>query len=171
MTPDSAARRIVNVLIAAFALAFVGILALAAYFDASIRVLHLFESIPFLASAALCLRGRKTGYALGVAASAFLLLCSAVLTTFVRNGFERVTMLLRTGHVDRPDVLLGAFAGTFTAGLLIFSLWGYLKLPNKSWRDLGLFAGQIGLVVCFFLTIFAVFAPQYLAMFKPLMGK
>jgi hypothetical protein len=63
-------------------------------------------------------------------------------------------------------VLIGAFAGTATAGLAIFSLSGYLSRPDKSWRDLSLFGATSGLVVGFFLAMFAAFAPQYLHMFS-----
>jgi len=47
--------------------------------------------------------------------------------------------------------LIAAPAALVTGGLVIFSLWGYSRLGNKSWIDLGLFV--------------AAFAPQYLGMF------
>ena len=90
------------------------------------------------------------------------------LTTFVRNGFERLSMLLRTGHVDRPDILIAAPAALVTSGLVVFSLWGYFRLRDKSWSDSGLFVAATALVASFFVAIFAAFAPQYLGMFKPI---
>ena len=157
---------VIDALAAVCAIAFIVILGIAAYWDRTIRVLHVFESLPYLVAAVLCLRRRKFGYMLGAAAGGFWLWTAGTLTTFVRNGFERVAMLLRTGHVDRPDILIAAPAALVTGGLVIFSLWGYLRLRNKSWSDLGLFVAAIALVAGFFVAIFAAFAPQYLGMFK-----
>jgi hypothetical protein len=95
---------------------------------------------------------------------------AGTLTTFVHNGFERLAILLRTGQADRPDLLIAAPAAIFTAGLAAFSFWGYGRLRNKSWSDLGLFVGALAGVAAFFIAIFSVFAPQYLGMFKRLFG-
>ncbi len=112
----------------------------AAYWDPTIRLLHLFESLPYLVAAVLCLRQQKFGYMLGAAGGAFWLWTAGTLTTFIRNGFERVAMVLRTGHVDRPDILIAAPAACATGGLVLFSLWDYSRVG-----DLGLFlCGTIG---------------------------
>jgi hypothetical protein len=162
--------RAVDALAAGCAAAFIVILGISAYWDPTIRVLHAFESLPFAVAAWLCLRQRKFGYMLGAASGAFWLWMAGTLTTFVRNGFERVAMLLRTGHVDRPDILIAAPAACVTGGLVLFSLWGYSRARKKSWSDLALFVAAIGLVAGFFVAILAAFAPQYLGMFKHLFG-
>jgi len=158
-----------NIAISVFSGGFILVLALATYWDRSIRLLHLVESFPYLMAAALCLRNRKFGYALGFAAGAFWLWTATTLTTFVRNGFERLAMLITRGHVDRPDILIAVPAAITTGGLALCALWGYMRLPNKKWRDLGLFASALLLVAGWFIGIFALFAPQYLAMFKRLL--
>src|SRR4051812_37677214 len=66
---------------------FVVILAVAAYWDSSIRVLHLFEAVPYLLAAGLITRQRRFGYLLGVASGAFWLWTAGFLTTFIKNGF------------------------------------------------------------------------------------
>jgi len=170
----SGARRrghAIDWLAAGCAVAFVAILGIAAYWDRTIRVLHVFESLPYIVVAVLCLRQRKLGYVLGAASGAFWLWMAGTLTTFVRNGFERVAMLLRTGHVDRLDILIAAPAAAVTGGLVLFSLWGYSRARNKSWSDLGLFVVATGAVGGFFIAIFAAFAPQYLGMFRHLFGR
>ena len=158
----------IDVLAAGCATAFIVILEITAYWDRTIRVLHVFESLPYVVAAVLCLRQHKFGYILGAASGAFWLWTAGTLTTFVRNGFERVAMLLHTGHVDRPDILLAAPAVCATGGLVLFSLWGYSRSPDKSWSDVGLFVAATGLVAGFFVAIFAAFAPQYLGMFRHL---
>jgi hypothetical protein len=163
-------QSVTDTLAASCAVVFIIILAIAAYWDPAIRVLHVFEAVPYAAAAALVLRQRKFGYALGAASGAFWLWTAGTLTTFVRNGFERLGMLLRTGRVDRPDVLIAAPAACATAGLVIFCVWGYLRLRNRSWSDVALFVGTLVLVAGFFIVIFAAFAPQFLGMFKRLVG-
>jgi hypothetical protein len=158
-----------NIALSVFAGGFVLVLALAAYWDRSIRLLHLVESVPYLLAAALCLRNRKSGYALGFAAGGFWLWIAVALTTFVRNGFERLAMLITAGHVDRPDSLIAVPAAVTTGGLALCALWGYARLPDKKWRDLGLFVSALLLVAAWFIGIFALLAPQYLEMFKRLL--
>jgi len=99
---------ITGVGIAVCALAFIVVLAIAAYWDPTIRVLHAFEALPYLGAALLCLRRTRFGYPLGAVSGTFWLWTASFLTSFVRNGFERVSMLMRTGHVDRPDILIAA---------------------------------------------------------------
>jgi hypothetical protein len=161
----------IDALAAGCAVAFIVILGIAAYWDRTIRVLHVFESLPYVVAAVLCLRQHKFGYMLGAASAAFWLWTAGTLTTFVRNGFERVAMILRTGHVDRPDILIAAPAACATGGLVLFSLWGYCRVRDKAWSDLGLFVAATGLVAGFFVAIFAAFAPQFLGMFKHFLNR
>jgi hypothetical protein len=156
---------VVSLAIAVCAVIFVGILAVAAYFDPSIRALHIFEALPYLLAAALCLRRNKFGYALAAVSGAFWLWTAGFLTSFVRNGFERLAMLVRTGSVDRVDILIAVPAALATGGLVLFSLIGYLRLPGKSWRDLLPLLAASVLVPLFFVVIFYLFAPRYLGMF------
>jgi hypothetical protein len=161
----------IDAVAAGCAIAFVAILGISAYWDPTIRVLHVFESLPYIVAAVLCLRQHKFGYMLGAASGAFWLWTAGTLSTFVRNGFERVAMLLRTGHVDRFDILIAAPAAVVTGGLVLFSLWGYSRTRNKSWSDLGLFVVATGVVAGFFVAIFAAFAPRYLGLFRHLFGR
>jgi len=146
---------------------FLVVLALSTYWDPAIRVLHVFEAVPYTLAAALCWRRMKFGYALAFAAGAFWLWSAAFLTTFVRNGFERLWLLLTTGRFDRPDILIAIPAALATGGLALFALWGYARL-RKDWSDLALFGLALATVVGWFVGIFALFAPRYLGMFKHL---
>jgi hypothetical protein len=152
-------------------LVFIGVLAVAAYWDRSIRILHVFESLLYSLTAVLCLRHSTLGYALGMVAGAFWLWMAGFLTTFVRNGFERLDILVRTGSIDRPDILIAVPAAVSMTGLLLLSCAGYARLRGKSWRDVTLFAAAIVSVPVFFVVLFTVCAPQYLAMFKGVVNK
>ncbi len=157
-----------DVAAAACAAMFVAVLGVSAYWDPSIRALHVFESLPYLAAAILCLRRSKVGYALGVASGLSWLWMAGLLTSFIRNGFGRLVILFRTGAVDRLDILIAVPAALATGGLVLFSVAGYARLANKSWRDLALLAGALLVVQAFFVLLFAAFAPRYLGMFQRL---
>jgi hypothetical protein len=151
------------------ALVFVAVLAIAGYVDASIRVLHVFESVPYLLASALF--RSKIGYAVGLASGAFWLWTAGFLTTFIRNGFQRLDVLIHGGAIDRPDILLSVPAAAATAGLALFSIAGYARRSDKSWSDLLIFGIAAVAVPAYFVGIFVVFAPQYLGMFRRLMPR
>jgi hypothetical protein len=52
-----------DVAAAVCAAGFIVVLAVSAYWDRSIRVLHVFEALPYALAGALCLRQNKLGYA------------------------------------------------------------------------------------------------------------
>jgi len=145
---------------------FVLVLAIAAYWDPSIRVLHLFEAFPYLAAAVLILRRHKAGYVLGATFGAFWLWMAGFLTTFIVNGFQRLEALLRIGSVDRWDLFLAVPAAIGAGGLLLFSIASYARSHNKSAHDLLALAGASVGTALFFTGIFYLFAPQCLGMFR-----
>lgn len=150
----------------ASALVFVVMLAVAAYWDSSIRLLHLFEAVPYLFSAELITRRHRFGHILGIACGAFWLWMAGFLTKFLRNGLERVPNLLLTGHVDRWDLFIAVPAALGAGGLALFSAVSYLRTTDKSRMDALQLACTVALVAGFFVVIFRQFAPQYLGMFK-----
>jgi hypothetical protein len=159
-------QRATNLGIAVCSSIFVIILGIAACWDPAIRVLHAFEALPYLAVALLSLRGNRFAYPLGLVSGGFWLWTAGFLTTFIRNGFERLAMLIRTGGVDHVDILIAAPAAIATGGLALFSLIGYVQQPSRSGRDIVLFIAALVIVPAFFIAIFAAFAPQYLGMFR-----
>jgi len=150
-----------DIAIATFSAFFIVVLAVSAWWDPTIRALHVAEAIPYAAAAVLCLRRRTFGYALGFAAGAFWLAMATTRTAFVRNGFQR----LFAGDFSRPDLVIAVPAAIATAALALFSILGYARLPGKSGRDALLFVAALALMPVFFIAIFAAFQPRYLALF------
>ena len=150
------------------AVTFIVVLAISAYWDPSIRMLHVFEALPYGLAAVLFARKHKLGYMLGAAGGGFWLWMAGTQTSFVRNGFERVAMLITTGHVDRWEQFIAAPAALSTGGLVVFSLWGYLQAPTKRPVDLVHFVAVLAVVPLFFAVIFWLFTPRYLTLFKRL---
>jgi hypothetical protein len=156
----------VDRLAAGCAAAFIVVLGIAAVWDPSIRVLHAVEALPYALAGILCLQRRKLGYLLGFASGVFWLWMAGTLTSFVRNGFERMIMLITTGHVDRWDQFIAAPAALATGGLAVCSAWGYSRLRTKRSTDLALLVAAFAIVALFFVAIFWMFAPRYLALFS-----
>jgi hypothetical protein len=78
----------------------------------------------------------------------------------VRIDLDPFRLLDRYRHVDRPDILIAAPAACVTAGLVVFSQWGYSRTRHKTWIDLGLFVAATGAVAGFFVAIFAALLPS-----------
>jgi len=148
---------------------FVVILAVSAFWDPTIRVLHLFEALLYAGVAALCIRRMKIGYALGVASGAFWLWSAWGLTTFVKNGFQMLALSIRIHQLRRPDLLIAVPAWASMVTLVVLSVWGYAGLSRKSIRDLGLFVLAFVAVAAFYVAIEAAFTPRFLEMFKPVL--
>jgi hypothetical protein len=140
---------------------FVAVLAVSAWLDPTIRVLHVAEALPYVGAAVLCLRRKRFGYVLGFASGACWLTMATTRTSFVLNGFQR----LMAWDFRRPDLLIAVPAAIATAGLALFSILGYARQPAKSGRDALLFVLALVLMPLFFLAIFAAFQPRYLALF------
>jgi len=148
---------------------FIITLAISAYWNSSVRLLHLFEAIPFMV--ALAMGRNKFGYALGIASGAFWIWMATAKTSWMQVGFEHAVSLFRTGIIENPDLLMGAPAAIVSAGLIVFSLWAYLRLPNKAWTDAAVFVASSGFAVAFFVAIFTVFAPESSGLFQVLASR
>jgi hypothetical protein len=158
----------VDRLAAGCAAIFIVVLGIAAYWDSSIRVLHAFEACR-LVFAVLCLRQRKLG--LHARRCKRGLVVDGDTASFVRNGFERLAMLVSTGHVDRWDQFIAAPAALSTGGLVVFSLWGYSRVRPKAPVDLVVFMVVLAIVALVLVMLFWLFAPQYMTLFARLVKR
>jgi hypothetical protein len=147
---------------------FIAMLAVSAWFDSSIRWLHVFEALPYAAAPWLCRTKPKFGFILSFAAGIFWIWTAGFLTRFVRGGFERLITLVQTGHVDRPDILLAVPAFLGTLGMAVFALIGYSRLENKKPKDFLVFLGAFIGILIFFIAISAAFTPRFLEIFDRL---
>jgi hypothetical protein len=154
--------------IIASAALFVGVLFVSAVMDPTIRILHTFESIPYIALAATARRRRsKFTYAFAFGAGAVWLWCGAWLTTFVKNGFQTLALSVSSGQVHRPDLLIAIPAALSTGGLVLFGILGYARVQRRSLLDGLVFLGWFMAIWGYYLAIFATTAPRFLQMFQP----
>ena len=146
-------------------LVFITILFLSAWWDPSIRWLHFFQAWLYVATAVLALRQDKWGYFLGIATAAFWAYGALFLNGFFQAGREQLMVLLETGTLPRPELIISVPAVLANLTVVVCCLWGYLRLPGRRLGDAGLFVASVVVSMGFFAADMAIFQPRYLVMF------
>lgn len=157
-----------DVVIAACGGLFIAILALSAWWDPSIRWLHGFQALLYVATAVLALKRDRWGYFLGAATAGFWNYATLFLNNFFHAGREQLQILLATGHLPRPDLVISVPAVVAHFVMIGCCLWGYTRLPEKGWPDVSRAAASMALSVGYLALIMALFQPRYLALFTRL---
>jgi len=157
-------------LIVGSCLVFIFILALSAAFDPSIRVLHAFQALIYVAVVILALRQSAWGYGAGCIIAAFWNWTNIVHTTFITNGLRELAHALQTGRVSKPDQLIAVVAAAAHFALIGSCLIGYFRIkPRRSWEPVKFLAGGL-IAVGYFAGIIIVFGPQYIPLLRRVFG-
>jgi hypothetical protein len=144
---------------------FIFALLLSAVFDPEIRVLHALQALIYIAVIVLTRRNNAWGFGAGCITAVFWNYINLFTTTFIKAGLQQLFILLRTGQLQRPDLLIAVVA---TAGhflLIIACLAGFLRTrPNaKLW---GQFVTGGALAVAYFAVIIVTTGPQYVGLLR-----
>jgi hypothetical protein len=97
---------------------FLSILAIAAWWDPSIRWLHLFEALPYVAVIALAARTNRWAYALGVATAVFWTYSAAFVTNFFESGMRALNASIHDWAVSRADQIIAVPGVIFQLSLI-----------------------------------------------------
>jgi hypothetical protein len=149
-----------------FSAGFIGVLLASAYFEREVLLLHLFQSLIYVAVAWLSHRRSKWGYAVGIAIAAEWNAYNLFVSNFFWAGLRQVGLLIHQGRITNPVQLCGALGGVDHFGLMACLIWAYARLPNKRYRDVFIFLGGAILVTAYFFGIIALFWPQFLPRLK-----
>lgn len=141
---------------------FIAVLLAAGYFERDVLLLHLFQSLIYVAVAALSRRRSKFGYGMGIAISAEWNAYNLFASGFIAAGFRQVALLFREGRISKPVHLLGALGGLDHFALIACLVWAYARLPTKRFRDVFIFFASATVVTTYFLAIIAVLWPQFI---------
>jgi len=90
---------------------------------------------------------------------------SSFVTTFFWNGLQRLAEWVRTGHLERPDLLIAVPAWTSNLLVVCGCAWAYARLRQKPLSDFGLFLIAFALTTAFFAADMALCQPRYLPLF------
>lgn len=144
---------------------FIFALFLSAVFDPSIRLLHALQAVIYLAVILLTRRNNPWGFGAGCIIAAFWNYINLFITTFIVAGLQQLSILLRTGELRRPDLLIAVVAAGGHFLLIIACLVGFIRLRPNARQIVQFVAGGI-LAVAYFIVIIATTGPQYIDLLK-----
>jgi len=156
--------------ITAGCLVFIGILFISAYWDPSIRWLHFFQAWLYIAVVYLAFRQNRWGYFLGIVTAAFWDYTVLFVNNFFHSGRVQLDILLTTGTLPRPDLLIAVPAVLANLLVIVGCVWGYLRLTKHDWKDVGRLLVSGSVSIGYFACIMALFQPRYLALFGRLLS-
>jgi hypothetical protein len=157
-------------LIVASSVLFIFVLALSAVFDASIRVLHLFQAAIYVAVIVLTRKHSAWGYGAGCLIAAFWNWTNLVHTTFIANGVRELSRAIQTGQVSRPDQLIAVLAAGAHFALIAGCLAGYARIrPKSSWEP-ARFLGGGALAIGYLAGIIVLVGRQYVPLLRRVFG-
>jgi hypothetical protein len=144
---------------------FIVVLALSAYWERDIRVLHFSQAWMCVATMVFSFQGSRWGHFIGISAAGFWNYANIFATTFFFNGLEQLAAWVRTGHLARPDILIAVPAWFSNLLVICGCLWAYYRLREKSLADTWRFLATFALSSGFFALDIALFQPRYLGIF------
>jgi hypothetical protein len=149
---------------------FIFALILSAVFDPKIRVLHTFQTLIYIAVIVLTRRRSAWGFGAGFIIAALWNYINLFVTTFIRNGFEQLSLSIQTGQLHRPDLILALAAAGGHFLMIVACLAGFLR-TRPGGRQWGQFLAGGVLAVAYFVVIIVTTGPQYIGILKRLIGQ
>lgn len=159
----------ISALIIAGAGFFLFALLLSAVFDPSIRLLHALQALIYIAVIVLTRRNNSWGYGAGCIIAGFWNYINLFVTTFIKAGLEQVSVLLQTGHLQRPDLLIAVVAAGGHFLLIIGCIAGFLRM-RPTMRQWARFVAGGTLAVVYLVAIIVTTGPQYIGLLKRVFG-
>ena len=144
---------------------FIFALFLSAVFDPRIRLLHVLQALIYIAVIVLTRKTSAWGFGAGCVIALFWNYINLFVTTFFKAGLQQLTILLQTGQLHRPDLLIPviAVAGHFL--LIVACLAGFLR-TGPGGRAWGQFMTAGALAIGYFVAIIITTGPQYVGLLK-----
>ena len=138
---------------------FIAALALSAALIPQLRLPHLLQALIYVAVIVLTRRNSPWGFGAGVIVPIAWNCLGLFITHLIQAGAGQLWLLVRTGHVDRPDTLAVLLGGLAHFLLIIACIAGFLQLrpARKQWAQF--FAGGL-LAMAYFALIIVTTAPR-----------
>jgi hypothetical protein len=143
---------------------FAFILAMSAFFDHSIIVLHFFQALQYLVIIALAARANRWGYFIAVAVGAFWDYLATFVNSFVESGWRALMTSIHSGALTKPDQIIAVFAFGFHLLLVVAAIIAYFRLERRNTSDWARLAASFAGAIGYFIAIVALFQPRYLVM-------
>jgi hypothetical protein len=144
---------------------FILALIVSAIFDPPIRLLHGLQALIYIAVIAGARRENPWAYGAGCFIAAFWNYTNLFVTTFISAGLHQTWLLLRTGHLRRPDLLIAVIAAAGHFLLIAACIAGLLRLRPGLLQWARFAAGGV-LAVGYFALIIIATGPQYIPLLR-----
>ncbi len=138
---------------------------LSAVFDPRIRVLHTLQALIYVAVMVLTRRQSAWGFGAGFFIAAFWNYTNLFVTTFVRNGADQLLLLLHTGRLRRPDLLVALVAAFGHFLMMAACAVGWARL-RPGGRQMGEFVLGGVLAIGYFVLIIFATGRQYIPLIR-----
>ena len=148
---------------------FITALVVSALFDPTIRVLHALQALIYVAVIVTTRRDSAWGFGAGCVISVVWNCVNLILTTFIWSGLRQVAMLVRTGHMDRPEMLVAVVACGGHVLLIVACLAGFLRTRPRAAQWARFAAGGV-LALAYFALIIVTTGPQYVVLIERALG-
>jgi hypothetical protein len=144
---------------------FIFALILSAVFDPTIRMLHALQALIYIAVIYLTRKGSAWGYGAGFFIAVLWNYTNLFVTTFIKAGLEQLSILVRTGQLQRPDLVIAVVAAGGHFLLIIACLAAFLRMRPDA-RRWGQFLGGGVIAVAYFAAIIITTGPQYIPLLR-----
>ena len=151
------------------AVAFILVLAISAYWEPDIRLLHFFQAWMYVVTIALSFRRNRWGHFVGSSTAGFWNYLNLFAVSFFFNGLQQLAMWVRTGSLARPDIFIAVPAWFSNLLVICGCAWAYSRLPEKGLSDIWKLVAAFILTTGFFAIDMALFQPRYLGIFPRLL--
>jgi hypothetical protein len=148
----------INASILVGSLIFVFALTVSAFFEPQWRVLHFLQALPYVAVVVFTRRRSAWGFGAGVLTAVFWNILVLLRSPVGPEGIQAIESLLRTGQVQRPDVLLQLFAAAGHFLIILACLVGFFRLRPAP-RHWGQFAAGGALAIGYLLVMAFTMGP------------
>jgi hypothetical protein len=155
----------INACIAVGAGFFIFALFLSAVFDPRIRVLHTLQALIYVAVIVLTRRRSAWGFGAGFFIAVLWNYTNLFITNFVRAGAQQFVVLVTTGHLHRPDLLVALVAAAGHFLMIAACLAGFLRLRPKGVAWAKFMAGGV-VAIGYFVGIIYTTGPQYIGLVR-----
>jgi len=138
---------------------FILALALSAALIPQLRLLHLLQALIYMAVIVLTRRNSPWGFGAGVVVPTAWNCLGLFITHLIQAGVGQLWLLIRTGHVSRPDTLAVLLGGVAHFLLIIACIAGFLQLRADKKQRAQFFAGGL-VAMAYFALIIVTTAPR-----------
>ena len=144
---------------------FIVALVISAVFDPTIRLLHALQALIYIAVIVMTRKNSAWGFGAGCIIAAFWNYINLFVTTFIKAGVHELLVLVETGKLHRPDLLIALLAAGGHFLLIVACLAGFLRTRPGGGQWLRFVGGGI-VAIAYFVGIIVTTGPQYIGLLR-----